>query len=78
MVGKPRAQNKQSIVDIGAGSFHSAAIVASKTDLKDTKLFVWGANGKGQLGLDNPDEKNCDRFAPEEVGVGGFVPCVST
>ena len=35
------------------------------------QLYAWGANGKGQLGVDNPDEDDCNHYAPEEVrGLG--------
>lgn len=47
-----------------AGSSISSCSIRSGATLQ---LFAWGANGKGQLGVDNDEEEEGNRFFPEEV-----------
>eukprot|EP01134_Creolimax_fragrantissima_P005172 CFRG5172T1 len=68
--GNKYVQSKAyKVVDVFAGSYNSFALLRNQADMRDTRVFAWGANGKSQCGLSNKDlpQDAIDRFEPEEV-----------
>ena len=55
--------NKSDIIEISCGGYHTVALVKSKLDTFGKKIYAWGNNVSGQLGL----KDKIDRILPTEL-----------
>ncbi|MCL1929882.1 IPT/TIG domain-containing protein [Candidatus Saccharibacteria bacterium] len=60
------------VKQISAGTYHTCAIAGNANDTSDDKVYCWGANWNGQLGVDNDWQTGINEsYEPVAVGTTG-------